>query len=211
MLTAKRVEQAKRGRYHDGHGLYLQVVNANNKSWLLRYERYGRERWYGIGPAHTFSLKEARERARAARQLLYDGLDPIDHRRAERAKMAAARARALTFREAAENYHSQHESAWRNRKHAAQFLSTLRAYAFPVLGNMSSPGLVKDEHRSIRNNARLAGAFLESDRPTEYLDRVRRTRASSKLAELGANPAAGCNTVWIVVCCPGHQTRSLLG
>jgi integrase len=51
--------------------------------------------------------------------------------------MAAARARALTFREAAENYHSQHESAWRNRKHAAQFLSTLRAYAFPVLGNMS--------------------------------------------------------------------------
>jgi hypothetical protein len=28
-----------------------------------------------------------------------------------------------------------------------------------------------------------------------------------RLAELGANPAAGGNTAWIVVCCPGHQTR----
>ena len=138
MLTAKKVEREKRpGRYHDGHGLYLQVVNANNKSFLLRYERDGRERWYGLGPTHTVTLKDARERARAARLLLLDGVDPIDHRKAERARLAAARAKALTFREAAERYHAQHESKWRNRKHAAQFLSTLKAYAYPVLGNMA--------------------------------------------------------------------------
>src|SRR5262249_17472104 len=137
MLTAKRVERVKApGRYFDGHGLYLQVVNANNKSWLLRYERGGRERWYGLGPLHTFSLKEARERARAARQLLHDGIDPIDHRKAQRVALAAAKAKALTFKEAAAAYHAQHEAKWRNRKHAAQFLSTLTAYAFPVLGNM---------------------------------------------------------------------------
>jgi integrase len=138
MLTAKKVERVKApGRYHDGHGLYLQVRSPGNKSWGLRYERNGAERWMGLGPAHTVSLKEARERARAARLLLLDGIDPIDHRRAERAKVAAAKAKALTFREAAQAYFDQHEGKWRSAKHRGQFITTLRTYAFPVLGNMS--------------------------------------------------------------------------
>ena len=68
-LTTKRVAMfAKRpGRYHDGHGLILVVVNPNNASWQLRYQRNGRERWLGLGPLHTVTLKDARERARAAR------------------------------------------------------------------------------------------------------------------------------------------------
>ena len=67
-LTAKRVATlVKRpGRYHDGHGLILVVVNPTNASWQLRYQRNGRERWLGLGPLHTVTLKDARERARAA-------------------------------------------------------------------------------------------------------------------------------------------------
>jgi len=138
MLTAKRVERVKApGRYFDGHGLYLQVVNANNKSWIFRFERDGRERWYGLGPLHTFSLKEARERARVARQLLHDGIDPIDHRKAQRAADAAKKAATVTFAEAAQRYFEQHEGQWRNAKHRQQFLNTLRDYAYPVLGNMA--------------------------------------------------------------------------
>ena len=138
MLTAKKVERVKEpGRYFDGHGLYLQVRNADNKSWLLRYERDGRERWLGLGAVHAFSLKEARERARAARQLLADNIDPIEHKRAERAKHAAEKARTLTFREAAQAYFDQHESKWRNAKHREQFIWSLKTYAYPVLGSMS--------------------------------------------------------------------------
>jgi Arm DNA-binding domain len=63
-LTAKRVATlVKRpGRYHDGHGLILVVVNPTNASWQLRYQRNGRERWLGLGPLHTVTLKDARER-----------------------------------------------------------------------------------------------------------------------------------------------------
>jgi Arm DNA-binding domain len=132
MLTAKKVERVTApGRYHDGHGLYLQVVNANNKSWLLRYERGGRERWYGLGPTHTFSLKEAREKARAARQLLHDGIDPIDARRSQRAAARAADATKLTFREATARFVSQHEASWTSPKHAAQYVASLRQHAWP--------------------------------------------------------------------------------
>ena len=99
-LTAKRVATlVKRpGRYHDGHGLILVVVNATNASWQLRYQRNRRERWLGLGPLHTVTLKDARERARAARLQLLDGIDPIDVRRAERAKAT----QVVTFRTAAE-------------------------------------------------------------------------------------------------------------
>ena len=103
-LTTKRVAMfAKRpGRYHDGHGLILVVVNANNASWQLRYQRNGRERWFGLGPLHAVTLKDARERARTARLQLLDGIDPIDARRAERAKAKLV----MTFREAAEAYNA---------------------------------------------------------------------------------------------------------
>ena len=106
------------------------------KSWLLRYERNGRERWMGLGPLHTVSLSEARDRARRARLQLLDGIDPLEARRAQRTQQALAAARALTFEEAARQYFDQHERKWRNTKHRAQFLSTLAMYAFPKIGNL---------------------------------------------------------------------------
>ncbi|MFO1100197.1 MAG: Arm DNA-binding domain-containing protein [Xanthobacteraceae bacterium] len=64
-LTAKKIEKLKKpGRYHDGHGLLLQVSPSGSKSWLLRYQRDGREHMHGLGPLHTVTLKEARERAK---------------------------------------------------------------------------------------------------------------------------------------------------
>jgi Arm domain-containing DNA-binding protein len=48
----------------------------------------------GLGPVDDFTLDEARERARRARQLLRDGIDPLDARKDERASQAAERALA---------------------------------------------------------------------------------------------------------------------
>ncbi len=136
-LTVKRIEKLKEpGRYGDGHGLYLQVMSATNRSWLLRFERGGRERWLGLGPLHTINLDEARERARKARQQLLDGVDPIEHRKAARATQALAEAKAVTFKEAARQYFDAHERKWKNAKHRAQFLSTLEAYAYPIIGRL---------------------------------------------------------------------------
>jgi integrase len=136
-LTVRRVERlTKPGRYGDGQGLSLQVSPSGVKSWLFRYERNGRERWMGLGPLHTVDLTEARERARKARQQLLDGIDPRDAREADRAAKAVAAARALPFEEAARQYFDSHERKWKNAKHRAQFLSTLKAYAFPQIGKL---------------------------------------------------------------------------
>jgi len=93
-LSVKKVAQlCEPGRYLDENGLYVQVISPTNRSWLLRYQRGGKERWMGLGPVDTFDLAEARERARKARQLLFDGIDPIEARRAERDKRRRGGAR----------------------------------------------------------------------------------------------------------------------
>lgn len=135
-ITVKGIEKSAPGRYRDveSRGLYLQVGPNRTKSWLLRFELNKRERFMGLGGYPDFSLKQARERARAARQLLADGIDPIEAKEADRAKRALESAKNITFEQAARQYEAQHGRKWKNRKAAAQFLSTLSAYVFPVIG-----------------------------------------------------------------------------
>jgi len=139
LLTQKRVEREKApGRYACGlvRGLYLQVSHSGAKSWILRYQLNGVGHEMGLGSAAEFTLKEARERARLHRQLLADGRDPLQERRAAKAAAKVAAAKRLTFADCAQRYFDQNESKWRNASHRDQFLGTLRMYAFPVLGDM---------------------------------------------------------------------------
>jgi integrase len=136
-LTVKRIKRiTKPGRHGDGNGLYLQVTKDGVKSWLLRYARGGRERCMGLGPLHTVTLDEARERARLARQQLLDGIDPINHRQTEQRAYRQAGAMALTFAAAAQTFHDQHSVSWRNAKHRLQFIGSLKDYAFPIIGKL---------------------------------------------------------------------------
>jgi hypothetical protein len=63
-LTAKRIEKLLAGKHPDGQGLYCLVAPTGGRSWALKYEPQGRERWHGLGPCHTFKPEEARQRAR---------------------------------------------------------------------------------------------------------------------------------------------------
>jgi hypothetical protein len=116
--------------------LYLQIARTENRSWIFRYEVNGRERMMGLGSCADFSLEDARERARLARRLLTDGIDPITSQREMRAKNVQAAATAVTFREAAEKYFEFHSVKWKNKKHIAQFHSRMNAIVFPVLGSL---------------------------------------------------------------------------
>src|SRR5262245_35769179 len=97
-LSQTRADKIKvPGRFADGRNLYLQVTEAGHRSWILRYKLHGRERFMGLGPCADFSLEEARERARLARQLLKDGIDPLDKAHEARGQAAQAEARKMTF------------------------------------------------------------------------------------------------------------------
>lgn len=128
-LSARKVQTAKPGKYGDGGGLWLTVLPTGSRFWTFRFRLNGRSREMGIGPDHTVTLAEAREAAREARRLTRAGIDPIDHRKAEKAEQAG-----MSFADVAELYLAAHADSWRNEKHRKQWRSTLEQYVFPRLG-----------------------------------------------------------------------------
>jgi integrase len=134
-LTPIRVKNtAKPGLYGDGGGLYLNVGPTGGKSWIFRYMLDGKAHEMGLGPYPTFGLKDARERAAAARRLRHDGVDPLGARQAERQARRLTAASAITFKACADKYIAAHRAGWRNAKHAAQWESSLLAYVYPTIG-----------------------------------------------------------------------------
>jgi len=134
-LTSRKVQTAKTpGYYGDGGGLYLQVSNYGTRSWVFRFMVAGRAREMGLGSLETFSLKEARARARECRQFVSQGIDPIEDRRKKRDEARAASGEAMPFKKAAQLFLEVHVNGWRNVKHQQQWANTLQTYAFPTLG-----------------------------------------------------------------------------
>jgi integrase len=148
-LTALKIERLKTkiGMHHDGGGLYLQVTRRKPKdqtedesgggaSWVLRYMLNGKPREMGLGPLALFGLADARAKALDARRLRHAGIDPIEHRRAERSRQRLEAAKAITFKECAESYIASHRTGWRNAKHKYQWTATLETYAEPIIGKL---------------------------------------------------------------------------
>ena len=116
-------------------GLYLQIVGGS-RAWVLRFVAGDKRRRMGLGSYPGVTLAQARDKARAARQLIDQGQDPIQSRQAVMHKAAAARARALTFCKASEQFIAAREAEWRNPKHRTQWVNSLATYADPVIGQL---------------------------------------------------------------------------
>jgi integrase len=124
------------GLYTDGGGLYLQVSGKGAKSWIYRYMLAGRSREMGLGGLDAIPLADARLLAAEARHQRAKGIDPIEHRRAERTKAELEKARAMTFDQCANAYIAAHKPSWKNEKHQQQWENTLKQYATPVFGTL---------------------------------------------------------------------------
>ena len=129
-LTAKFVENvSEAGKYYDQHGLFLHVRPSGAKKWLQRYTFQGRRREIGLGSAKIVSVATARRNAHQNLVLVSEGIDPIEDKRQDSI--------IPKFELAARKVYEDNRPTWRNAKHAAQFITTLETYAFPVIGNMS--------------------------------------------------------------------------
>src|SRR6516162_2954152 len=111
-LSALAVASFKEaGYYADGANLYFRVAPAKPvegegakpdrgaRGWIFRFARGGRTRDMGLGAYPQISLATARRLAGKCRELVAQGIDPIEQRRAERAAQRLATARTLTFDE----------------------------------------------------------------------------------------------------------------
>lgn len=117
-------------------GLYLQVAPGGSRSWILRATVGGKRREMGLGAFPEIPLAQAREKARAAREKIEQGTDPILERRRAASALRAEQARSITFEEAARQYIDARSDEWQNAKHRWQWSSSLETFAGPVIGRL---------------------------------------------------------------------------
>lgn len=144
MLTVRKIAGLGAGRHTDGNGLSLLVKPSGSRSWVLRVQHNGRRRDFGLGTAaietidfdipiekrKSLTLAQAREKGRIWRELAKAGFDPSIVWRTKNETTPS-------FKKVAEEFHAEVSKGWRNGKHGDQWLATLRAYAFPIIGDVS--------------------------------------------------------------------------
>jgi len=125
-LTALKVKNAKPGRHGDGRGLCLLVKDSGARTWVLRMQKDGRRRDYGLGSALDISLAEARDAAAALRRQVREGIDPVVERR-------KARKVVPSFETVARDCYEALKEGWKNRRHA-NWISSFENHVFPAIG-----------------------------------------------------------------------------
>lgn len=137
-LSALAVARLHRDGFHpvgEVPGLGLHVA-GEARSWLLRFSFAGRRPEMGLGSFPEVPLALARQKARNARELVRQGINPIDAKQATKRAAAAARAASKTFAECAARYVDVKAPEWANVKHVGQWRATIETFANPIIGTL---------------------------------------------------------------------------
>lgn len=103
--------------------------------FILRFvsPETGKRRDMGLGPYPNIGIAQARKLAFSARELIDSGVDPIEQRKREKGAQARDR-EIVTFEVAAQRVYDDLAPGFKNQKHSAQWITTLKTYAFPTIG-----------------------------------------------------------------------------
>ncbi|MDO8437888.1 MAG: integrase arm-type DNA-binding domain-containing protein [Nitrosomonadaceae bacterium] len=117
----------------DGNGLILLVHPNGSKYFQLRFTLHGKEKMLQLGSYPNMGLADAREAAKAARQLVASGMDPVQNKRIENAKKAASA--ATTFQSVAEQWLAIKQPDLAPTSHR-KIIQTFNVNVYPRFGNL---------------------------------------------------------------------------
>jgi integrase len=126
-----------------GNGLYMEVTPTGSKLWRWKYRLDGKENRFALGAYPRLSLKEAREKVEAARNLVQAGRHPATQKRLD--QLQSTHGNTHTLETAAREWLAlkSWEDVTKKRR-----LNMLQRVVFPKLGNLPvrqiTPPLVLD-------------------------------------------------------------------
>lgn len=115
-------------------GLYLLIKSSGHKYWILRYSNQLERHDMSLGPFPDISIAEVRKRLQEVRLLIMQGVDPIKQRKLRKTALIAEKRTNITFEEFSLDVINTKKIEWTNSKHAAQWVFSLKEYAFPIIG-----------------------------------------------------------------------------
>lgn len=134
-LTDKQLKSlqadGRRRKYSDAGGvpgLYIEVSPTGRKWWRLKFRMDGKERLLALGVYPDVSLKDARQRALAARQMIAAGIDPVQARSGGEGDV-----HRQTFGRVAWDWFERNRGQW-TAEHGEKIKKRLEDRVLPVLG-----------------------------------------------------------------------------
>lgn len=132
-LTDTKVRSAKPTEKEyslvDGDGMFLLIHPNGSKYWRFRFRFGGKQHLIAFGVYPEISLADARQKREEARKLVAAGIDPREHKRAEKEEQAKA---VFTFEVVAREWHATNKT-W-SEDHANRVLKSLEDNLFPAIG-----------------------------------------------------------------------------
>lgn len=133
----------------DGGSLFLVLMSYGGKLWQYRYRFHGKANIFSIGAYPDVSLKEARKRRDAARELLDQGIDPNQQKK--QVKLAGAERAANSLEVVAREWYLKNKPVW-SESHGDRIIRRLERDVFPWLGGrpidqLEAPELLQTARR----------------------------------------------------------------
>ncbi|MDF2939712.1 MAG: intA [Gammaproteobacteria bacterium] len=137
-LNSKSCNNAPAGTHFDGEGLYLLVKPDGKKYWRMACYLHGKRKLLAFGTYPKVSLAEAREERIQAQKLLNQGIDPVQHSKAQKLEQAKALEQAAiesgnTFEQIARRLYA-HKAGKTTEDYRNLMIRQLEIHVFPEIG-----------------------------------------------------------------------------
>ena len=187
-LTDTAIRKAKPAdkvqRLFDAGGLYLEIAKTGGKWWRLKYRFDGKEKRLSLGIYPDTSLATARDKRDAARKLLAAGVDPGEHRKAE--KLAGEEQAANSFEVIAREWLAKYSPTWAQST-GDKITSRFERDLFPWLGRRPIATITPKELLAVVHRIADRGATETAHRALRSCGQVFRYAIATGRAE--RNPA----------------------
>jgi integrase len=190
-LTDTAVRSAKPAakplKLFDGGGMYLEVAPSGGKWWRLKYRTGGKEKRISLGVYPEVSLKDARDRRENARRLLANGVDPSEHRQAE--KWRHTEATANSFEAVALEWLAKYGPTW-SAGHGDKIRRRLERDIFPWIGARPVAAVTAPELLQALRRIEDRGALETAHRAHQNCSQVFRYAIATGAGGIARDPAA---------------------
>jgi integrase len=132
-IRMSRAGEATAMKLFDGGGLFLTVTKAGTAVWRVKYRLGGKESTISIGSFPDVGIKAARVEREAVKNLLQQGLDPVQERRLNRA--AAVMSSGNTFATVAQDWLERKRQGW-SEIHYRTTKQAIERDVLPLLGSL---------------------------------------------------------------------------
>lgn len=172
-LTDKAIKntkpETKLKKLFDGNGLILLVYPNGSKYWSYKYRYMGKEKSISLGIYPEVSLAAARKKLIEKRQLVSDGKDPSEIRKAD--KLQKLISSENSFEAIGREWLEARTPGWSPR-YAGYMLKRLEIDLFPKLGSRPIKDISAPELLSVVRIIEKRGALELANRALQYAGQI---------------------------------------